>query len=204
MSRLNISARAGRNSPGALWCPSSPPSPETVKPPKWNTEFVPWPGTGVSIWGWTGSATVQGAMASRLCVLPRPVLQLRICVHLHIYFGAIATPILPLLTGLSKTCLGWHVGCILLVLWRKKGHPRYNRSSQSNKVITIHLDMAQLSTGNHYNFIKLTYYRYLAYLLQIWLMSLSPLKVVNSDHWAFEFLLSLHLSLTTFVWHLLP
>lgn len=105
-----------------------------------------------------------GAMASRLCVLC-PRLQLHTCVHLLIYFRAMAPPILPLQAGLSKTHLAWHVGCILIVLWRKKKCPRYSRSSQSKNVIIVHLDMAQLSGDNNYNFIKLTYYWYVAYLL---------------------------------------
>lgn len=97
VSQLNNLAGAGRNSPGALWCPSSPSSPETVKSSQRNTDFVPWPGTGVSIWSWVGSAIVQGAMDSRLSHVTAAYL--RAPAHLFQYRSY------PYFTFCPKTCL---------------------------------------------------------------------------------------------------
>lgn len=100
-------------------------------------------------------------MVSQLIVLPCLVSQLHFCVHLYIYLGTTVTLTLPF----AQKPFWIAIGYMLLMLWREKGHPRYKSSFQNNKVITIHLDTAQLSTDSYSNFIVLTYYGHLAYLL---------------------------------------
>lgn len=51
-----------------------------------------------------------------------------------------------------------------VMLWWEKGHSIYKRSSQSKNAVT-HLDMAQLSIDNHYNFVKWIHFQYLICLL---------------------------------------
>lgn len=109
------------------------PSQRQSSPPK-ETVFVPWPGTGGNIWSWVKSATIQGAVVSQLSVLPCPVLQLHFCVQLHIYFSTTATLMLPFV----QKPVWIDIGCPLLTLWREKGHPRYKRSFQDSKVITLY------------------------------------------------------------------
>lgn len=79
--------------------------------------------------------------------------------YVSICFRVAASPILPLLTVLSKTSTSWHGDAVL-----GKGHSIYNRSSQSKKAV-VRLYMARLSTENHYNFVKLIHFQYLLCLL---------------------------------------
>lgn len=159
-TQLSNLGRAGANSSGALWCPSSPPSPETVKSSQWNNFCaLAW---HRCIWSWVGSAIFHGAMVSRLSV----------CYHVPCYScisvctcTSVSAPHIPFILPFAQKPVWIDIGCTLLVLWREKGHPRYKRSFQNNKVITINLDTAQLSSDCYNNFIILTYYRYLAYLL---------------------------------------
>lgn len=88
VSQLNVSSRTWRNSPGALWCPSSPPSPEVIKLPPWNTEFVPWPGTAVNIWGWTGlSPSGEQWLVGSVCATMTHVTAAHLCAPAHLFQG---------------------------------------------------------------------------------------------------------------------
>lgn len=83
------------------------------------------------------SVTIWGAVAGRLCV----------CYHDPCYSCAsVCTCTFISGTQLLLFYLCWqdYSKPVWVDMWRRKGYPTYNRSSQRNEVITIHLDMAQL------------------------------------------------------------
>lgn len=136
--QLNNQARAGRNS---LQQPfGTLPHQRLSSPPNEKQFLCHWLGTGVSIWSWVGSNGQPADCAPMSCVTAA-----FLCAPVHLFrYNSY-----PYFTFCPKTFLDCHWIHIVNAV-EGKGHPRYKSSFQNNKVITIHLDTAQLSTEQQF------------------------------------------------------